>query len=273
MAASDTVTKFLLDESEIPTHWYNVVPDLPHPPAPVLHPGTGQPIGPADLAPLFPMALIGQEVSQDKTIEIPDEVRDVYRLWRPTPLFRARRLERALDTPAHIYYKYEGTSPAGSHKPNTAVAQAYYNKAAGIRRLTTETGADQWGSALAFACSLFDLECTVYMVKASYHQKPYRRSMMHVWGAEVVPSPSDRTQAGQRIRAENPESTGSLGIAISEAIEDAAGKDDTKYSLGSVLNHVLMHQTITGLEALAHMERAGAMPDLVVGCVGGRSNF
>src|SRR5712692_2466967 len=249
-------TKFLLDESEIPTHWYNVVPELPHPPAPVLHPGTGQPIGPADLAPLFPMALIGQEVSQDKTIEIPDEVRDIYRLWRPTPLFRARRLEKALDTTAHIYYKYEGVSPAGSHKPNTAVAQAYYNKAEGIRRLTTETGAGQWGSALAFACSLFGLECQVYMVAASYRQKPGRRTMMETWGARVVASPSDETEAGRAILAGDPDSPGSLGIAISEAVEDASKREDTKYALGSVLNHVLLHQTVIGLEARQQMELA-----------------
>src|SRR5215467_4052532 len=208
MPASDLRTKIVLDENEIPTHWYNVVSDLPHPPAPVLHPGTGQPIGPADLAPLFPMALIGQEVSRDPSIEIPDEVRDVYRLWRPTPLFRARRLERVLNTPAHIYYKYEGVSPAGSHKPNTAVAQAYYNKAEGIRRLTTETGAGQWGSALAFACSLFGLECTVYMVKASYRQKPYRRSMIQTYGAEVFPSPSSKTQSGQKVLSDHPDSPG-----------------------------------------------------------------
>src|SRR5438034_3529874 len=246
---------------------------MPNRPQPVLHPGTGEPVGPDDLAPLFPMELILQEVSTDPEVAIPDEVLDIYRLWRPTPLYRAERLERAIGTKSRIFYKYEGVSPPGSHKPNTAVAQAFYNKAEGTRRLTTETGAGQWGSALAFATKLFDLECMVYMVRISYEQKPYRKSMMHVWGAEVVPSPSDRTQAGQRIRAENPESTGSLGIAISEAIEDAAGKDDTKYSLGSVLNHVLMHQTIIGQEALTQMERAGAMPDLVVGCVGGGSNF
>jgi tryptophan synthase beta chain len=273
MPSDASTTKYLLDETEIPTHWYNLVPDLPHPPAPVLHPGTGQPIGPADLAPLFPMALIGQEVSQDKTVEIPDEVRDVYRLWRPTPLFRARRLERALGTNAHIYYKYEGVSPAGSHKPNTAVAQAYYNKAEGIRRLTTETGAGQWGSALAFACSLFGLECTVYMVNASFQQKPYRRSMIQTYGAEVFPSPSNRTQSGQKILAQDPDSPGSLGIAISEAVEDAATHDDAHYSLGSVLNHVLLHQTVIGQEALKQMERAGEYPDVVIGCVGGGSNF
>jgi tryptophan synthase beta chain len=271
--APESGTKILLDESEIPTHWYNLVPDLPKPPAPVLHPGTGQPVGPADLAPLFPTALILQEVSQEPSIEIPEEVRDVYRLWRPTPMYRARRLERALDTPAHIYYKYEGTSPAGSHKPNTAVAQAYYNKAEGIRRLTTETGAGQWGSALSFACALFDLECTVYRVKASYQQKPYRRSMIQTYGAEVYASPSDRTQSGRKVLGEHPESPGSLGIAISEAVEDAATHDDAHYSLGSVLNHVLLHQTVIGQEALRQMEKAGEYPDVVIGCVGGGSNF
>jgi tryptophan synthase beta chain len=269
----DTGTKILLDESEIPTHWYNLVPDLPKPPAPVLHPGTGQPVGPADLAPLFPTALILQEVSQEPSIEIPEEVRDVYRLWRPTPMYRARRLEKALDTPAHIYYKYEGTSPAGSHKPNTAVAQAYYNKAEGIRRLTTETGAGQWGSALSFACALFGLECTVYMVKASFQQKPYRRSMIQTYGAEVFASPSDRTQSGRKVLGEHPDSPGSLGIAISEAVEDAATHDDAHYSLGSVLNHVLLHQTVIGQEALRQMEKAGEYPDVVIGCVGGGSNF
>jgi tryptophan synthase beta chain len=273
MPASDAFTKIVLDEDEIPTHWYNIVSDLPRPPAPVLHPGTGQPVGPADLAPLFPMALIAQEVSQDRTVEIPDEVRDIYRLWRPTPLFRARRLERALDTPAHIYYKYEGVSPAGSHKPNTAVAQAYYNKAEGTRRLTTETGAGQWGSALAFACALFGLECTVYMVNASYQQKPYRRSMIQTYGATVYPSPSPYTQAGQKVLAESPDSPGSLGIAISEAVEDAATHDDAHYSLGSVLNHVLLHQTVIGQEAVKQMDRAGEYPDVVIGCVGGGSNF
>src|SRR6266481_5246477 len=268
-----TRTKFLLDESEIPTHWYNVVPDLPHPPAPVLHPGTGQPIGPADLAPLFPMALIAQEVSQDKTIEIPDEVRDVYRLWRPTPLFRARRLEKALDTTAHIYYKYEGVSPAGSHKPNTAVAQAYYNKKEKVTRISTETGAGQWGSALSMACSFFGLQCKVYMVKVSYQQKPYRRIMMETWGAQVVASPSPDTQAGKKVLAEDPNSPGSLGIAISEAVEDAATREDTKYSLGSVLNHVLMHQTVIGLEAKKQLEKADDEAEIVIGCAGGGSNF
>ncbi len=273
MPSSESQTKFVLDEDDIPTHWYNVVADLPQRPAPVLHPGTGQPVGPQDLAPLFPMALILQEVSQDKTVEIPDEVRDVYRLWRPTPLFRARRLERALDTPAHIYYKYEGGSPAGSHKPNTAVAQAYYNKQEGTRRLTTETGAGQWGSALAFACALFGLECTVYMVNASFQQKPYRRSMIQTYGAEVFPSPSPRTHAGQTVLADHPDSPGSLGIAISEAVDDAATHDDAHYSLGSVLNHVLLHQTVIGQEALQQMDLAGEYPDVVIGCVGGGSNF
>jgi tryptophan synthase beta chain len=273
MAPADERTKFLLDEGEIPTHWYNIVPDLPQPPAPVLHPGTGQPIGPADLAPLFPMALILQEVSREPRIEIPDEVRDIYKLWRPTPLYRARRLEKALDTPAHVYYKYEGVSPAGSHKPNTAVAQAYYNKAEGIRRLTTETGAGQWGSSIAFACALFDLDCTVYMVGASYRHKPYRRSMIQAYGATIYASPSEQTQSGRKVLAESPDSPGSLGIAISEAVEDAATHDDAHYSLGSVLNHVLLHQTVIGQEALVQMEKAGEYPDVVIGCVGGGSNF
>ncbi|HEY8476269.1 MAG TPA: TrpB-like pyridoxal phosphate-dependent enzyme, partial [Chloroflexota bacterium] len=225
-------TKILLTEAEMPRAWYNVQADLPELPPPVLHPGTGQPVGPSDLAPLFPMSLIQQEVSRERYIEIPEEVQAVYRLWRPTPLYRAHRLERALQTPARIYYKYEGVSPAGSHKPNTAVAQAYYNKAEGVRRLSTETGAGQWGSALAMACRHFDLECKVYMVKVSYHQKPYRRSLMEIWGARVVASPSEDTQAGRRILASDPDSPGSLGIAISEAVEDAATRDDTKYSLG-----------------------------------------
>src|SRR5256885_3736278 len=271
--APEAATKILLDEREMPKRWYNIQADLPFPGSPPLHPGTKQPIGPQDLAPLFPMELIKQEVSQERYIDIPSPVQDALRLWRPTPLMRASRLERELKTTAKIYYKYEGVSPAGSHKPNTAVAQAFYNKAEGTKRLSTETGAGQWGSALAFASKLFGLECMIYMVRISFEQKPYRKSMMHVWGAEVVPSPSDRTQVGRRIRAENPDSTGSLGIAISEAVEDAAGRDDTKYSLGSVLNHVLMHQTIIGKEALVQMERAGAMPDVVVGCVGGGSNF
>ena len=266
-------TKFLLPESKIPERWYNIIPDLPRPPAPVLHPGTKQPVGPDDLAPLFPMTLIAQEVSTDRFVPIPEEVRDVYRLWRPTPLFRAVRLEKALGTPAHMYYKYEGVSPAGSHKPNTAVAQAYYNKQEGVTRITTETGAGQWGSALAMACNFFGIELKVYMVKVSYHQKPYRRSMMEVWGARVVPSPSGDTNAGRAILGEDPDSPGSLGIAISEAVEDAATRDDTKYSLGSVLNHVLMHQTVIGEEALQQMELAGEYPDVVIGCVGGGSNY
>ncbi len=266
-------TKYLLDESEIPTHWYNLLPDLPEPPPPPLHPATGQPVGPDDLAPLFPMALILQEVSTDSYIEIPEAVRDVYRLWRPAPLYRARRLERALGTPARIYYKYEGVSPAGSHKPNTSVPQAYYNAQDGIRRLTTETGAGQWGTALAFACSLYGIDCEVWQVRASYDQKPYRRSMMQVFGATVHPSPSDVTEAGRKILADDPDSPGSLGIAISEAVEVAATNDDTRYCLGSVLNHVLMHQTVIGEEAIKQMEMAGDVPDLVVGCIGGGSNF
>jgi tryptophan synthase beta chain len=266
-------TKILLGEHEIPKTWYNIAADLPVPLPPVIHPGTRQPIGPADLAPLFPMAIIMQEVSTEREIEIPEPVREIYRLWRPTPLYRARRLERMLDTPARIYYKYEGTSPAGSHKPNTAVAQAFYSKQEGVRRLTTETGAGQWGSALALACRLFGLECTVYMVRVSYEQKPYRKIMMQTWGAEVLPSPSERTHAGRSIRANDPDSPGSLGIAISEAVEDAATHDDTRYSLGSVLNHVLMHQTVIGLEAKRQMELAGDPPDVIIGCVGGGSNF
>jgi tryptophan synthase beta chain len=266
-------TKIFLSERDMPTHWYNIMADLPFPPPPVLHPGTGQPIGPQDLAPLFPMELIKQEVSTERYIEIPDEVQEIYKLWRPTPLVRARRLEKVLDTPAHIYYKNESVSPPGSHKPNTAVAQAYYNKKEGTQRITTETGAGQWGSALAMACRLFDLECKVYMVKVSYHQKPYRRVLMETWGAKVVPSPSPDTQAGRSILEKDPDSPGSLGIAISEAVEDAATRDDTKYSLGSVLNHVLMHQTIIGEEALRQLEMVGEYPDVVIGCVGGGSNF
>jgi len=266
-------TKYLLGESDIPTSWYNIIADLPSPPPPPLHPGTGQPLGPADLAPLFPMALIAQEVSAERYIEIPEPIREVYRLWRPSPLHRARRLEQALDTPAHIYYKYEGVSPAGSHKPNTAVAQAYYNKQEGTRRLSTETGAGQWGSSLAFACALFDLECTVYMVKVSFQQKPYRRSMIQTFGAQVIASPSDQTNAGRQILSEDPESPGSLGIAISEAVEDAATHEDTHYALGSVLNHVCLHQTVIGLEALKQMEMAGEYPDDVIACFGGGSNF
>jgi tryptophan synthase beta chain len=268
-----TQTKFLLQESELPRRWYNIVSDLPSPPQPVLHPGTGRPVGPEDLAPLFPMELIGQEVSDEPEIAIPDEVLSIYSLWRPTPLYRAHRLEQAIGTRSRIFYKYEGVSPAGSHKPNTAVAQAYYNKREGRTRLSTETGAGQWGSALAFACRLIGLECKVYMVKISYEQKPNRRSMIQAWGAEIVPSPSRETAAGRAILDEHPDSPGSLGIAISEAVEDAAGRDDTAYSLGSVLNHVLLHQTVIGQEALAQMDLAGAFPDVVIGCVGGGSNF
>ena len=268
-----TTTKYLLREDQIPESWYNIVPDLPAPLPPVLHPGTGQPIGPGDLAPLFPMELIKQEVSQERWIDIPEPVREVYRLWRPTPLYRARRLERALDTPARIYYKYEGVSPAGSHKPNTAVAQVYYNKQEGVARLSTETGAGQWGSALALACQMFGLQCKVYMVKVSYQQKPYRRVLMETWGAHVVASPSTDTQAGKKVLEKDPDSPGSLGIAISEAVEDAATRDDTKYSLGSVLNHVLMHQTVIGLETRKQLEKADEEPDVLVGCIGGGSNF
>jgi tryptophan synthase beta chain len=266
-------TKIVLDESEMPTRWYNIIPDLPVPPPPVLHPGTHEPVGPDDLAPLFPMALIGQEVTTDRYVEIPGEVLDVYRLWRPTPLYRAHRLEKALGTPARIYYKYEGTSPAGSHKPNTAVPQAFYNHAEGVRKLTTETGAGQWGSALAFACSQFDLECEAWQVGASYRQKPYRRSMMEAWGAVVHSSPSKETAAGRAILEQDPESPGSLGIAISEAVEKAVGAEDTKYALGSVLNHVLLHQTVIGEETLAQLARVGDAPDVIVGCTGGGSNF
>ena len=266
-------TRILLDESEIPTHWYNVVADLPEPPPPPLHPGTHDPIGPEDLSALFPMALIEQEVSAERYIEIPDEVRDVYALWRPSPLYRAKRLERLLDTPARIYYKYEGVSPAGSHKPNTAVPQAFYNAAAGIKRLTTETGAGQWGSALAFATAQFDLQCEVWQVAASFQQKPYRGSMMRLWGAVLHSSPSDLTDAGRAILAADPDSPGSLGIAISEAVEIAANSPDANYALGSVLNHVLLHQTVIGEEALTQMAKAGDTPDLIVGCTGGGSNF
>ena len=271
--ADKAQTKFVLTERDIPTKWYNIVADLKSPPPPVLHPGTGQPIGPADLAPLFPMELIKQEVSTDRWIEIPEEIRDIYRLWRPSPLFRARRLEKALGTPARIYYKYEGVSPAGSHKPNTAVAQAYYNKKEKVARISTETGAGQWGSALALACQMFGLQCKVYMVKISYQQKPYRRVMMETWGAQVVASPSPDTQAGKKILEKDPDSTGSLGIAISEAVEDAATRDDTKYSLGSVLNHVLMHQSVIGLEAKKQLEKADDEADIVIACAGGGSNF
>ncbi len=266
--------RIVLPESRIPTHWYNILADLPEPLPPVLHPATKQPVGPADLAPLFPMALILQEVSPERYIPIPDELRDMYRLWRPTPLIRAVRLEKALDTPAHIYYKYEGSSPSGSHKLNTALAQAYYNKQEGIQSIATETGAGQWGSALAIAGDFFDIAVDVFMVKISYHQKPYRRSIMQTYGACVTPSPSERTNAGRAVLARNPNSNGSLGIAISEAVEVAAtsgGK--TKYSLGSVLNHVLLHQTVIGQEALDAMAEVGEYPDVVIGCVGGGSNF
>ena len=265
--------KILLEEHEIPEKWYNIVHDMPNKPLPPLNPATKEPIGPDALAPLFPMALIMQEVSSEKWIEIPEEVRDVYKIWRPTPMYRAYGLEKALDTPAKIYYKYEGVSPSGSHKPNTAVAQAYYNKQEGVKKITTETGAGQWGSALSFACNLFDIECEVYMVKISYFQKPYRKVMMNSWGASVHASPTYLTQAGRKILAEDPDSPGSLGIAISEAVEIAATNDDTKYALGSVLNHVLMHQTVIGLEAIKQMEKAGHMPDVVIAPFGGGSNF
>ena len=266
-------TKILLDESEMPTSWYNIVPDLPAPPPPALHPGTHEPAGPDDFAPLFPMALIMQEVSQDPYIEIPEAVQEIYRLWRPSPLYRAHRLEKALGTPAKIYYKYEGVSPAGSHKPNTAVPQAYYNKAEGVRKLTTETGAGQWGTALAFACALFDMECEVWQVGASYRQKPYRKAMMEVFGGIVHSSPSELTEAGKAILAMDPNSPGSLGIAISEAVEMAAPFDDVRYALGSVLNHVLMHQTIIGEEAIKQLAKVGETPDVIIGCTGGGSNF
>jgi tryptophan synthase beta chain len=270
---TDIPTRILLDESEIPTHWYNVVADLPEAPPPPLHPGTHEPIGPDDLAPLFPMALIEQEVTAERYVEIPEEVRDVYALWRPSPLYRAKRLERALGTPARIYYKYEGVSPAGSHKPNTAVPQAFYNAQAGVKRLTTETGAGQWGSALAFACAQFGLGCEVWQVAASFTQKPYRASMMRTWGATIHSSPSDLTEAGRAILAEHPDSPGSLGIAISEAVEAALADPDTRYALGSVLNHVLLHQTVIGEEALLQLAKVGETPDLIVGCTGGGSNF
>jgi tryptophan synthase beta chain len=265
--------KITLSEQEIPEKWYNIIADMPNKPLPPLHPGTREPIGPEALAPLFPMELIKQEVTQEKWVEIPDEVRNVYSIWRPTPLYRAYGLEKALDTPAKIYYKYEGVSPAGSHKPNTAVPQAYYNKQEGIKRITTETGAGQWGSALAFACNHFGLECEVYMVKLSYDHKPYRKIMMNTWGAKVFPSPSNATEAGRKILAQYPDTTGSLGIAISEAVERAAMNDDTKYALGSVLNHVKLHQTIVGQEAVIQMEKAGDMPDIVIAPFGGGSNF
>jgi len=269
----DHQVKYLLQESELPQQWYNVIPDLPAPPPPPLHPGTREPVGPDALAPLFPMALIQQEVSPERYIAIPEPVRDVYRLWRPTPLFRARRLEKDLGTPARIYYKYEGVSPAGSHKPNTAVPQAYYNAQEGVTKLTTETGAGQWGSALAFASALYGLECEVWMVRASYDQKPYRRMLMEAYGATVHPSPSDITAAGKAVLAEHPDSTGSLGIAISEAVEVAGPDPAARYALGSVLNHVLLHQTVIGEEAIKQLAQAGDTPDVIVGCTGGGSNF
>ena len=266
-------TKFRLDEKDMPTSWYNILPDLPEPLPSVLHPGTGSPVTPDDLAPLFPMGLIMQEFSPEHYIDIPEEVQEIYRTWRPTTLHRAHRLEKALDTPAKIFYKYEGTSQAGSHKPNTAVAQAYYNKKEGIKRIASETGAGQWGSSIAFACALFGLELKVYMVKVSYNQKPYRRIMMETWGANCVPSPSPDTKAGRDMLATDPDCPGSLGLAISEAVEDAATREDTHYSLGSVLNHVLLHQTIIGQEAMKQMEMANVYPDIIVGCIGGGSNF
>ena len=270
---AETPTKILLEESEQPTQWYNVVADLPEPMAPPLHPATHEPVGPDDLAPLFPMAIIEQEVSTERYIDIPGEVLDVYRLWRPSPLFRAHRLEQALGTPARIYYKYEGVSPAGSHKPNTSVPQAYYNNAEGVTKLTTETGAGQWGSALAFATAQYGMECEVWQVAASYRQKPYRRAMMQVWGATVHSSPSDATDYGRQLLAEDPEHTGSLGIAISEAVSVAAADPNVRYALGSVLNHVLLHQTVIGEEALLQLAKVGETPDLLVGCTGGGSNF
>ena len=269
---TDTV-KYLLDETHIPKFWYNIMADLPSPPPPVLHPATMKPVGPDDLAPLFPMSLIQQEVTTERDIEIPGPVREIYRQWRPTPLFRARRLEKALDTPARIYYKYEGVSPAGSHKPNTAVAQAFYNKEAGIRRIATETGAGQWGSSLAFAGARFGIDVQVFMVRVSYDQKPYRRALMETYGARCVASPSDETHSGRVILAKNANHPGSLGIAISEAVEVAASRDDTKYALGSVLNHVLLHQTVIGKEAMMQFEMANDHPDVIVGCTGGGSNF
>ncbi|GAW91361.1 TrpB-like pyridoxal phosphate-dependent enzyme [Calderihabitans maritimus] len=266
-------TKILLEEKDIPTRWYNIQADMPNLPKPPLNPASKKPLGPEDLSPIFPMDLIKQEVSTERWIDIPDEVREIYHLWRPTPLYRAHRLEKALDTPAKIYYKYEGVSPAGSHKLNTSVPQVYYNKKAGIKRIATETGAGQWGSALSLACRFFGLDCTVYMVKVSYHQKPYRRSFMELFGANVIPSPSEHTEAGRKILAENPDSLGSLGIAISEAVEDAATREDTNYALGSVLNHVLLHQTVIGLEAKKQLEKVDSYPDVVIGCCGGGSNF
>ncbi len=269
----DQRVKYLLDECDIPRTWYNLAADLPEPVPPMLHPGTAKPVTPQDMAPLFCDELIAQEASTQRDIEIPGEVRDIYRQWRPAPLYRARRLEKILDTPAHIYYKYEGVSPTGSHKPNTAIAQAYYNRKAGIRKLTTETGAGQWGSSLAFAGTIFGIEVQVYMVRVSFNGKPYRRALMETFGAEVFASPSNRTAAGRAILADHPDSPGSLGIAISEAVEVAAQRDDTKYALGSVLNHVMLHQTVIGLEAMKQMEMAGEEPDVIIGCAGGGSNF
>ena len=266
-------TKIMLPEDRIPKQWYNIIPDMPGQLAPVIHPGTMQPVGPDDLLPLFPMGLIEQEVSSQRWIDIPDEVRDILSLWRPSPMFRAHRLEKTLGTPAKIYYKYEGVSPAGSHKPNTAVPQAYYNKIAGTKRIASETGAGQWGSSIALACQMFGLECMIYMVKVSFSQKPYRKSMMQLWGADVVPSPSNLTNAGRAVLTADPNSNGSLGIAISEAVEDAATREDTRYALGSVLNHVCLHQTVIGLEAKEQMAIAGDYPDVVIGCHGGGSNF
>ena len=266
-------TKILLNEDQIPKQWYNIIPDMPGPLAPVINPRTLQPVTPDDLLPIFPMSLIEQEVSRERWIPVPDEVREIYRLWRPTPVYRAKRLEKALGTPAKIYYKHEGVSPAGSHKPNSAIPQAWYNKQAGIRRLATETGAGQWGASLALACKLFGLECNIYMVKVSYQHKPYRRMLMHTWGATVHPSPSDLTEYGRKVLAEDPNCPGSLGIAISEAIEDTVKHPNTKYSLGSVLNHVCLHQTVIGQESIKQMELAGEEPDVIFGCCGGGSNF
>lgn len=269
----EELTKIILPEDKIPKFWYNVQADMPNPPAPPLNPRTKQPATPEDLTPIFPMGLILQEVSQERYIEIPQEVRELYKLWRPSPLYRARRLEKALDTPCKIYYKYEGVSPVGSHKLNSALPQAFFNKAEGIKRLTTETGAGQWGTALSLACKLFALECTVYMVKVSYEQKPYRRIIMETYGAECIPSPSNRTAAGRAFREKEPDTPGTLGMAISEAVEDAAGRDDTNYALGSVLNHVCLHQTIIGQEVKLQMEMVDDYPDMVIGCCGGGSNF
>jgi len=266
-------THFVLPQSAIPTHWYNILADFPQPMPPPLHPGTQQPVTLADMTRIFPENLVMQEMSTERWIAIPQEVRDIYALWRPTPLLRAVRLEKALKTNCHIYYKYEGTSPAGSHKPNTAIPQAYYNKIAGTRRLATETGAGQWGSSLALACQLFGLECVVYMVRVSFQQKPYRKMLMQTWGATVHPSPSNNTEYGRKLLAENPDHCGSLGIAISEAVEDTLRSQNTKYALGSVLNHVCLHQTVIGLEAIEQMKLAGEEPDVVIGCVGGGSNF